>query len=330
VGAVPAGFPAPRLPSAGLHELTSLLPGACGIALVSFCSMMTTARGFAAKNGYAIDPNRDLIALGASNVASGFNHGFVVSGADSRTAVADSSGGKTRATAIVAAVTMAIVLLFFTGPLSLLPKAALAAILFSSAIGLFDWRSLGAYWRVSRPEFVEALVAMVGVMTVGVLPGVIVAVSLALIRLVRSASHPHDAVLGLLEGKEDDCTTVENGKPIPGLLIYRFDSALVFFNADRFAERVLALRGAADLAPRWLLIDAESMPMLDVSAADRLEALRAELAAAGVVLAIARSKGLFRVMLDRSGLSRRIGEARLFPTVHQGVRAFLAEREPPR
>src|SRR5262249_22976632 len=139
VGAVPPGFPTPRIPSVDWGQLGSLFPGAGGLALVSFCSMMTTARGFAAKNGYTIDPNRDLIALGASDIASGASRGFVVSGADSRTAVADSSGGKTRATAIFAAVTMALALLFLTAPLASLPKAGLAAILVSSALGLFDF-----------------------------------------------------------------------------------------------------------------------------------------------------------------------------------------------
>src|SRR5262249_52165095 len=195
VGAVPAGFAMPRLPSVDANHLWALLPGACGIALVSFCSMMTTERGFAAKNGYAIDPNRDLIALGVSDLASGVSRGFVVSGADSRTAVADSSGGKTRATAIFAALAMTVVLLFLTKPLATLPQAALAAILVSSAIGLFDFSSLGAYWRVSRPEFVESVVAMVGVMTVGVLPGIVVGVGLAFVRMLRSASRPHDALL---------------------------------------------------------------------------------------------------------------------------------------
>ena len=324
VGPVPAGFPTPRIPGLVEGDLWPLVLGACGIVLVSFCSMMTTARGFAAKNGYAIDTSQDMIALGVCDLASGLTRGFVVSGADSRTAVADAAGGKTQVTALVAAAAMAAILLFFTAPLAYLPTAALAAILISSALGLFDVASLRGYYRVSRPEFRHSLVAMVGVMTVGVLPGVLIAVSLALLRLLRLVSRPHDAVLGRVEGKEHAYGTGgEGGKTIPGLLIYRFDASLVFFNADYFRSRVLALSNGADAPPQWLLLDAESMPFLDVTGADALEALRGELAARGAVLAIARAKGLFRLMLEQTGLAERIGAAHLFPAVHAGVQAFL-------
>lgn len=163
VGAVPAGFPPPVIPEVKAAEIWPLLFGAAGIALVSFCSMMTTARGFAAKNGYRIQVNQDLFALGMSDLASAFNRGFAVSGADSRTAVADASGGKTQMTSIAAALVMAVVLIFLTGPLAYVPTAALAAILISSALGLFDWGSLGHYYRVSKPEFRQSVIAMLGV-----------------------------------------------------------------------------------------------------------------------------------------------------------------------
>ena len=323
VGPVPAGFPTPHVPVIHTRDLWPLIDGACGIVLVSFCSMMTTARGFAAKNGYAINANQDMIALGVCDLASGFTRGFVVSGADSRTAVADSAGGKTQVTALVAAAVMAVVLLFLTAPLAYLPTTVLAAILISSALSLFDFASLRGYYRISKPEFRHAVVAMIGVMTVGVLPGVLVAVGLALLRLLRQASRPHDAVLGRVEGKHDAYGVGgEDGTTIPGLLIYRFDSSLLFFNADYFKDRVLALSDAAG-TPQWLLFDAESVPVLDVTGAEILEALRTELARRGTVLAIARAKGLFRVMLQRTGVAERIGTERFFPTVHAGVQAFL-------
>jgi high affinity sulfate transporter 1 len=326
VGAVPAGFPAPRVPSVSTSELWPLVVGACGIVLVSFCSMMTTARGFAAKNGYAIDVNQDMIALGVSDLASAFNRGFVVSGADSRTAVADATGGKTQVTSLVAAATMAAVLLFFTRPLAHLPTAALAAILVSSTLGLFDVSSLRRYYRISRTEFWLSVVAMLGVMTVGVLPGVLIAVGLALLRLLRLASRPHDVVLGLVQEKDDVYSAVEEegGRTIPGLIIYRFDSSLLFFNADYFKDRVRAIIRNANTKPKCFLFDVESVPVLDISGADALEELRTELARMGIVLAIARAKGLFRVMLDRSGVSEKIGRQYIFPTVHAGAQAFLA------
>lgn len=326
VGPVPAGFPTPRIPTVQAGDLWPLLLGACGIVLVSFCSMMTTARGFAAKNDYTIDANRDMIALGVADLSSGLSRGFAVSGAASRTAVADAAGGKTQVTALAAAATMAAVLLFLTAPLANLPTAALAAILISAVMGLFDFASMREYYRVSRPEFRHSLVAMIGVMSVGVLPGILVAVALALLRLLRLASRPHDAVLGLLAEKDGVYTVGEGGREIPGLIVYRFDSSLLFFNADYFKDRVLALCNAAGTPPEWLLFDAESAPVLDVTGAAVLESLRAELTGRGVVLAVTRAKGLFRGMLERTGLAERIGPAYFFPAVHVGVKAFFDAR----
>lgn len=326
VGAVPAGFPVPRVPIVSISELPDLLLGACGIVLVSFCSMMTTARGFAAKNGYSIDVNRDLIALGVSDLASGLSRGFAVSGADSRTAVADASGGKTQLASVVAAAVMAIVLLFLTEPLAYVPTAALAAILISSALGLFDFASLRRYYQMSPPEFRHAIVAMLGVMTIGVLPGVLVAVALALFRLLMLASHPHDAVLGPVEGQDGVYAASRDGggSGAPGLVIYRFDSALLFFNADHFLERVRTVLSEAPSPPQWLLFDMEAIPVLDVTGVEALDRLRFELDDRGIVLAVARAKGFARAMLEQSGLAERIGRDRLFASVHAGAEALPA------
>jgi high affinity sulfate transporter 1 len=319
VGPAPAGFPAPHIPSVRTGDIWPLIVGACGIMLVSFCSMMTTARGFAAKNQYTIVPNQDLIALGVCDLASGLSRGFVVSGADSRTAVADSSGGKTQLMGIVAALAMAIVLLFLTGPIAFLPTVALAAILISASFSLFDFSSLRSYWRVSRAEFRHAIVAMLGVMTVGVLPGVLIAIGLAILRLLFLASRPHEAILG--RGGDNSFTTEEEGGTfIDGLMVYRFDSSLVFFNADYFTSRVLALTKDTDL--KWFLFDAESAPFLDMTGADALAAVRRELEARNIVLAIARAKGFFRLMLERTGVAEQIGPSLLFPSIHSGAEAF--------
>jgi high affinity sulfate transporter 1 len=324
VGAVPAGFPIPHVPAVSASEMVPLLLGACSTVIVIFCSMMMTSRGFAAKNGYVVDANRDFVALGLGNLASGFSQGFVISGADSRTAVADASGGKTQVTSLVAAATMAAVLIFLTGPLAFLPTPVLAAILISSALGLFDVASLRRYWRQSRAEFRHSIVAMLGVMTVGVLPGIGVAVGMAIVRLLLLASRPPDAVLGVVEGR-DGCHAIAeepDARTIPGLIMYRFDAAILFFNAQRFEDRARALVAAADVKPEWFLFDAESVPMLDVTGAMALDSLQRELAGQGVVLAIARARPPVRMMLERCGLLGRIGKERLFPFVRDGVRAF--------
>jgi len=323
VGAVPAGFPVPRLPATvALDEIGSLAFSACGIVLVSYCSMMPTARGFAAKNGYRVDANQEFIALGASNLAAGLSRGFVVSGADSRTAVGDAAGGKTQVTSIVAAATIALVLLFLTPPLAYLPKAALAAIVISAVIGLFDLAPLGYYYRVSRPEFVLSIVATLGVITLGVLPGIVIAVGLALMRLLSLAANPHDAVLGIIDDATGGYASDEpHARKIPGLTIYRYNASMLFFNADHLKDRVHAVVGESALT--CLLIDAGPSLVLDVTGAEALDTLRQELADRGIVLAIARSHGLFRLMLDRSGLSERIGADHLFATVREGVDAFV-------
>lgn len=324
VGAVPAGFQAPIVPSVNTAELGPLLFGAAGISLVSFCSMMTTARGFAAKNNYRIDVNRDMFALGVCDLASAFNRGFVVSGADSRTAVADSAGGKTQVTSLVASAVMAAVLLFLTEPLAYVPAAALAAILISSALGLFDLGSLRDYYRLSKPEFRQSIVAMIGVMTLGVLQGVLIAVALALFKLLRQASHPRDAVLGVVQGSGGAyCTTEEEGGTfVPGLIIYRFESSLVFFNADYFSDRVRTLINKSPVTTRYFLLDAEAVPFVDVSGVYTLDSLRSELAEQEIVLGIARARGLFRIMLERAGVAEKIGGENFFHTVHDGANAF--------
>jgi MFS superfamily sulfate permease-like transporter len=219
---------------------------------------------------------------------------------------------------------MAAVLLFLTRPLAYLPIAALAAILISSALGLFDFASLRRYGRESPAEFRHSIVAMLGVMTVGVLPGIAVAVGLALVRLLLLASRPHDAVLGVIEGRDGcyDIAEEADARTIPGLVMYRFDAAIVFFNARRFEDRARALVAATDGKAEWFLLDAESAPMLDVSGVEALESLRHDLAGQGIVLAIARAKPPFRTMLERSGLAGRMGKEHLFPSVRAGVQAY--------
>ncbi len=327
VGALPPGLPTPRIPNVALSDVGSLLFGAGGIAILAYCSMIPTARGFAAKNGYLVNANREFIALGACNLAAGLGQGFVVSGADSRTVVADAAGGKTQLTGIVAAIAMAIVLLFLTAPLAWMPKAALAAIVIFAVLGLFDFGSLTGYYRLARVEWVLSIVTTLGVLTLGLLPGIALAVGLAILKLLSLASFPHDAVLGLLRTPTGSYATEEpEGQRVPGLLIYRFDASLLFFNADYFKDRARRAIAAEATPPRWLLLDAEAILVLDITGSQALEAIRQELAAHGIVLAVARAKGLFRLMLDRSGLADRIGRKHLFSTVHDGAAAFASQQ----
>jgi MFS superfamily sulfate permease-like transporter len=317
------------VPEIAFSDLTGLLPGAFTIALVSFCSMMPTVRGFAVKNGYSIDPNQDLIALGIADAASGLTRGFAVSGAASRTAVADAAGGKTQLTSIVTAVAITLVLFFLTEPLSYLPTAALAAILISAAMGLLDLASLKRYYKISKPEFRHSLVAMLGVMTIGVLPGILIAVGLALLKLILLSSRPPDAVVGVVQGRSGLVTLEREagGKTIPGLLIYRWEAAIVFYNSYYFIERVRNVISQETPRPDWFILDAESSPMLDVTGAATIEELRKELAAEGITFGIARAKGLFLLMLELSGVAEEIGRERRFAKLSEAAESYLDAHE---
>ena len=194
------------------------ITGAGGLALVSFTSGMVTARSFAARNRYEIDVDREFIALGACNIAAGLSQGFAVTGADSRTAVSDAMGGKTQVTGLVAAAAMAVVLLFFTGPLQYLPGRALGAVLISAALGLFDWRALVRLYRIREGEFLVCVAAMLGVVTLGALQGIGLAVALAMLVLLIRSSRPADAVLGRVEGLQGfhDLASHEGATACPG------------------------------------------------------------------------------------------------------------------
>ena len=261
LGKIPAGLPAFTIPAIGRNDWEPLALGAAGLALISYNSAMVTARGFAAKNRYDIDPNREFIALGVANIGAGVLQGFAVSGADSRTAVNDSMGGKTQVTGLVTALVLALTLVFLTGPLSWLPMAVLSAVLVKAAIGLFDLSGLAHLRRVSPVEFRVCLITLFGVIIVGVLPGVVVAVGVAIVLLLVRTSRPHDAVLGRIPGTRayGDTTTHPEAETFPGLVIYRFDSSLVFFNADHFKSRARTVGPGSSSTGAILLLDAETI-----------------------------------------------------------------------
>ncbi|HEY7058691.1 MAG TPA: SulP family inorganic anion transporter [Vicinamibacterales bacterium] len=324
VGTIPAGLPSLMVPPVTAADLSELFLGAAGLALISFNSAMVTARGFAVKNGYDLDPDQEFIALGVANIGAGVLQGFAISGADSRTAINDSVGGKTQVTGLVAAAVFVVVLLFLTGPLALLPIPVLAAVLIMAGQSLFDVHGLLALRRIHPGEFGLSLVATLGVVSVGVLPGVIVAVALAIILLLARASRPHDAILGRIPGVDgyQDIESHEGAETLPGLVIYRFDAALVFFNADYFKERVRKVIAAAD-SPRWLLLDAEAMSYVDTTGAAILEEVRETLAAHGTAMAVSRARPPVRTILKRTGFEDRIGADRFYPTVRTAVDAIL-------
>jgi len=325
VGAVPAGLPELRWPSVPAVHLGPLFSGAAGLALVMVTSGMVTARSFAARNRYDIDVDKEFIAIGACNVAAGISQGFAVTGADSRTAVNDAMGGKTQITGLVAAAAMALVLLFFTGPLRYLPSSALGAVLISAAIGLFDWRALVRLYRIHEGEFLVCVAAMLGVVTIGALQGIGLAVALSMLVLLIRSSRPADAVLGRVEGVPGfvDVAQQEGATIVPGLVLYRFAASVIFYNAAYFKRRVLAVAEASP-GTTWLVVDAAPIVHLDSTGADTIAALADDLAARGIRLVFGGVLPQVRRMLERSGALERLGTEAVFPTLRAAVEAYEA------
>lgn len=324
VGDVPGGLPRLRWPTFAPEFLQPLFGGALGVALVSFCNAMVVARSFAAKHDYEVDADRELFALGASQLAAGLCQGFAVSGTESRTAMNHAMGGKSQLSGVVAAAVMSAVLLFLTGPLRYLPKAALGAILILAAIGLFDVASLRRLWRVSRAEFGVAIATMLGVIALDVLEGILMAVALALLLLLNRSARPPDAVLGRVTGMKGfhDLAHHPDASPTPGLLLYRFGAAIVFFNAAYFKRRVLEL-AAAQPGLKWLVIDGSTVNTIDSTGADTVQMLAGELARQGIRLGLAGFRSETRGMLERAGALAAIGTDSIYPTLKAAMNAYL-------
>jgi anti-anti-sigma factor len=256
-------------------------------------------------------------------VAAGLSQGFAVTGADSRTAVSDVMGGKTQVTGLVAAATIALVLLFFTGPLQYLPSSALGAVLISAGVGLFDWRALVRFYRIQEGEFLVCAAAMLGVVTLGALQGIALSIALAMLVLLIRSSRPSDAVLGRVEGRQGfyDIAQHEGAQRVPGLVLYRFAASLIFYNAPYFRRRVLAVADANPGA-KWLIVDGASIDHLDSTGADTLVTLADDLSARGTRLAVAGAYPQVRRMLERSGALERLGADALPRTLRAAVEAY--------
>ena len=324
VGNVPAGLPRLSWPTFDPQFLPPLFGGALGVALVSFCNAMVVARSFAVKNHYEVDADRELFALGASQCAAGLCQGFAVSGTESRTAMNHAMGGKSQAAGLVAAAVMAAVLLFLTAPLSYLPKAALGAVLIIAAIGLFDLASLRRLWRVSRSEFGIAIATMLGVIALDVLEGIVMAVSLALLLLLKRSARPPDAVVARVPGMKGfhDLTHHADAATTPGLLLYRFGAGIVFYNASYLKKRVLDL-AAAQPGLKWVILDGSTVNTIDSTGAETVEALARDLARQGIRLGLAGFRTGARGMLERSGTMAAIGADSVYPTLKSATSAFL-------
>jgi len=327
LGNVPAGLPSLHIPVFEVRVFMALFDDAAAIALVSFTSGILTAKSFAQRNRYEIDANQELIAYGACNIASGLVQGFPVTGASSRTAVNDSVGGKTQLVGIIAAVSMLLILFFLTGPLAYVPTAALSAVIIVAAAGLFDFKELRALYGISHREFLLSIGTTLGVLILGVLPGVLLAVALSILWLLKVMSLPQEGMLGRVKGVDGyhDIKEFPEATTIPGLILYRFDANLVFFNADYFINRVRTAVASAKTPVEWFIIDVSSINLIDITALQKVDELREELLTQGIVLAEARAKPAslkkyFKTDWGEKYLERT--EKYRFETTEAAIRAF--------
>ena len=328
LGPLPRGLPVFAIPWITYADLVPVLIGGCAVALVSFADTSVLSRAYAARTGTYVDPNQEMVGLGAANLAAGFFQGFPISSSSSRTPVAEAAGARTQLTGVVGALTVALLLLLAPNLLRHLPSAALAAVVIASAIGLIEVTDLTRIFRIQRWEFWLSIVCLVGVAVFGAIPGIGLAIVIAVIEFLWDGWRPHSAVLGRAEGVEGyhDITRYPEARQIPGLLLLRWDAPLFFANAELFKDRVLDETAKSPTRVRWLVVAAEPVTSVDVTAADSLAELERALRAAGVKLCFAELKDPVKDKLKRFGLFEQLGEESFFPTIDAAVNNYLKSR----
>jgi high affinity sulfate transporter 1 len=323
IGAVPGGLPAFHLPVVPVEMLPTLVAEAAGLALMSFSNMMIAARSFAAKNRYVVDADREMAALGATNIAAALAQSFVVSGTNSRTAVADAAGGRTQVTGIVSALAVAVVALFLTAPLQYVPSVVLAAVLVTAGLALLDIGKLKMIYRIDRSEAFLSIVATVGVVLVGPINAIMLTVVLALLRFVRLASRPKVEILGALDGKPGyhSLERHPDARTQPGGLLFRFNGPIIFFSADYFKREVERAAAAASPDLRWFVLDLMPVNMVDATGLYAMRDVFDELRSRGLVVAVAARDTEWTDWAQKRGLTTELGKYLRFSTLEQAVQA---------
>lgn len=308
LGVVPQGLPPIGLPSIGLADLDDLFPIALACFLLAAVETAAIGRMFALKHGYRFDPNRELLAIGAANLTSGLGHGFPISGGMSQSLVNESGGARTPMSGLAAALILLMVTVWFSGLLRDLPQPVLAAIVLAAVTGLVNVRAIARLWRFSHAEFAVAAVAFAGVLGQGILRGVLLGAALSLLLLLRRGAQPHAAELGQVSGSDVFATLGRDDTRarIPGVLIFRTDGALLYFNVDFVRDRFFALLDARPDRVTRAVFFLGTMPNIDLAGADMLIELRHALGARGIELRLAGAHGAVRDALVRAGLDRSL------------------------
>jgi high affinity sulfate transporter 1 len=325
VGTLPRGIPRPALPWTKVADVGPLLVAAVGITLVSLADTIATASSFGGRRGEETDPNQEMIGLGAANLGAGFLQGFAVSTSGSRTAVVEQAGAKSQLASVIGAATVAVLLLFFNSLLKDLPQSALAAVLIGAALSLLDVPVLIRYARVRKSALVLSLVASLGVVVLGVLQGIVVAVALAVALYFRRGWQPHGAVLGLVEdlGGWHNVSRYPTAREIPGIVVYRWEAPLFFANCAAFRTQIRTL--VRTRQPSWVVLQSQAVTDVDVSAAKMLEQLDRELNDQGVHMAFVEMRTRVRELVQGYGLLETLDRDRFYPTLESGLAAIQTE-----
>jgi high affinity sulfate transporter 1 len=329
LGPLLQGLPSFVVPLITYNDIGPVLIGGAAIAMVSFADTSVLSRAYAARLGTRVDPNQEMVGLGAANFAAGFFQGFPISSSSSRTPVAEAAGSKTQLTGVVGALTVVFLLVAAPNLLQHLPNSALAAVVIAAAIGLFEIEDLIRIYRIQRWEFWLSMVCFVGVAVLGAIPGIGIAIAIAIIEFLWDGWRPYSAVLGRpadVEGYHD-ITRYPNARQVPGLVLFRWDAPLFFANAELFKERVLSVVAKSPTPARRLVVAAEPVTSVDVTAADSLRELDEVLNRNGIRLCFAELKDPVKDKLKRFGLSKERGEEDFFPTIEAAVASYLKDHQ---
>jgi high affinity sulfate transporter 1 len=320
VGALPPGLPDFSLPSLRLRDVDGVLPLSLACFLLAYIEGISAARTLAARHGYAVDPRQELLGLGTANLAVAFGQGYPVAGGLSQSAVNDKAGARTPLALVFASMTLAACLLFLTGLLANLPSVVLASIVLVAVRGLIDLRGLMHLWNVSRLEFRISMVAFVGVLLLGILKGVLVAAIASLLMLLAGAARPHIAFLGRIPGthRYSDLERHPDNEELPGIVIFRAESSLLYFNAEH-VRHVVSRRLDARPQTRLVVCDLSDSPFVDVAGARMLGALHADLAKRDIRMRIVEAHAKTRDLLRKEGLEQRLGYLGRHISVEQAI-----------
>jgi MFS superfamily sulfate permease-like transporter len=324
LGPLPQGLPSPRVPFAHVDDWVPILMGGVAVALVSFADTSVLSRTYAARLRSPVDPNQEMVGLGIANLAAAFFQGFPISSSSSRTPVAESAGAKTQVTGVVGAIAIAVLLMLAPQLLQNLPHTALAAVVIAAAIGLIEVTDLRRIYRIQRWEFWLSMACFAGVAVFGAIPGIALAIVIAVIEFLWDGWRPHSAVLGSVDRIKGyhDINRYPHARLIPGLVLFRWDAPLFFANAELFHQRTLDAIANSATPVRWLVVAAEPVTSVDVTAADVVSELDNTLHAAGIELCFAEMKDPVKDKLKRFGLLARLGDQMFFATIDEAVSSF--------